>query len=102
RKGLPGREPGSLLAGGALVCGVELISAPYVLTDTIKKPFNPALTDPYRHTDAVISGQEIVKGANAKPTVPTSLLGKVRALPDVSAAARGYLFDTIDLRDHDR
>src|SRR5262249_55994862 len=96
-RGLLGRKTRSILTGLAIVLGVAMISGTYVLTDTIKKAFNTALTDSYRHTDAIISGQEIVKGANATPTVPASLLGKVRALPDVSAAAGGYLFDPIHL-----
>src|SRR5262249_57148524 len=95
-KGLLGRKTRSILTGLAIVLGVAMISGTYVLTDTIKKAFNTALSASYGQTDAVISGQEIVKGANATPTVPTSLLGNVQALPDVSAAAGGYLFDTID------
>jgi putative ABC transport system permease protein len=98
-KGLLGRKTRSILTGLAIVLGVAMISGTYVLTDTIKKAFNTALTAAYGHTDAVISGREIVKGANAKPTVPTNLLGKVEALPDVSAAAGGYLFDSIELVD---
>jgi putative ABC transport system permease protein len=98
-KGLLGRKTRSILTGLAIVLGVAMISGTYVLTDTIKKAFNTALTASYGHTDAVISGREIVKGANATPTVPASLLAKVRALPDVSAAAGVYLFDTIELVD---
>jgi len=98
-KGLLGRKTRAILTGLAIVLGVAMISGTYVLTDTIKKAFNTALTAAYRHTDAVISGQEIVKGANAKPTVPASLLPRVRGLPNVSAAAGGYLFDTIELVD---
>jgi len=96
-KGLLGRKTRSILTGLAIVLGVAMISGTYVLTDTIKKAFNTAVTDSYRHTDAIISGEEIVKGANDSPTVPASLLAKVRAIPDVSAAAGGYLFDTIEL-----
>lgn len=98
-KGLLGRKTRSILTGLAIVLGVAMISGTYVLTDTIKKAFNTALGASYDHTDAVISGREIVKGANAKPTVPTSLLAKVQALPDVSSAAGSYLFDTIELVD---
>src|SRR5262249_24962472 len=97
--GLLGRKTRSILTGLAIVLGVAMISGTYVLTDTIKKAFNTALTASFGHTDAVISGREIVKGANATPTVPTSLLSKVQALPDVSVAAGGYLFDTINLVD---
>jgi putative ABC transport system permease protein len=98
-KGLLGRKTRSILTGLAIVLGVAMISGTYVLTDTIKKAFDTALTASFGHTDAVISGRVIVKGANAKPSVPSSVLGKVRALPDVSAAAGGYLFDTIELVD---
>jgi putative ABC transport system permease protein len=98
-KGLLGRKTRSILTGLAIVLGVAMISGTYVLTDTIKKAFDTALTASYGRTDAVISGREIVNGANAKPTVPTSLLGKVKALPDVSDAAGGYPFDPIELVD---
>ena len=98
-KGLLGRKTRSILTALAIVLGVAMISGTYVLTDTIKKAFNTALTASYRHNDAIISGKEIVKGANAAPTVPTSLLAKVRALPDVSVAAGGYGFDSIELVD---
>jgi putative ABC transport system permease protein len=98
-KGLLGRKTRSILTALAIVLGVAMISGTYVLTDTIKKAFNTALTTSYRHSDAVISGREIVKGANETPSVPAGLLAKVRALPDVSAAAGGYLFEEIKLVD---
>ena len=73
-KGLLGRKTRSILTALAIVLGVAMISGTYVLTDTIKKAFNTALTTSYRHTDAIISGREIVKGANETPSVPTGLL----------------------------
>ena len=96
-KGLLGRKTRSILTALAIVLGVAMISGTYVLTDTIKKALNTALSASYRNDDAIITGREVVKGANATPTVPTSLLARVRALPDVSAAAGGYLFDNVEL-----
>ena len=60
-KGLLGRKTRSILTGLAIVLGVAMISGTYVLTDTIKKAFDTALTASFGHTDAVISGRVIVK-----------------------------------------
>jgi putative ABC transport system permease protein len=98
-KGLLGRKTRSILTGLAIVLGVAMISGTYILTDTINKAFNDVFTRSYGSASAIISGKEIVKGAQNDPTVPTSLLAKVRGLSDVSAAAGGYLFDEIKLVD---
>ena len=96
-KGLLGRKLRSTLTALAIVLGVAMISGTYVLTDTIQHAFNTALSIAYRHSSVIISGKEIVQGANGSPTVPTSLLAKVRALPNVSDATGGYLFDDVQL-----
>ena len=88
-KGLLGRKLRSTLTALAIVLGVAMISGTYVLTDTIQHAFNTALGTAYRHSSVIISGKEIVTGANGSPTVPTSLLAKVRALPNVSDATGG-------------
>ena len=98
-KGLLGRKTRSILTAMSIVLGVAMISGTYILSDTIQKAFDNVFTMSYRNTGAVISGREIVKGANNTPTVPTRLLAKIRALPDVSAASGGYLFDEIKLVD---
>jgi putative ABC transport system permease protein len=98
-KGLLGRRLRSVLTGLAIVLGVAMISGIYILTDTINKAFTNVVNVSYRHTDAIISGKQFVPQANSKPTVPASLLRRVRALPDVAAASGSYMFDTVTLVD---
>ena len=100
-KGLLGRKLRSILTGLAIVLGVAMISGTFILTDTINKAFTNVFDVSYRHSDAIISGKQFVSEANSNPTVPASVLGRVRALPDVAAASGSYLFDTVKLVDRD-
>jgi len=91
-KGLLGRKTRALLTGLAIILGVSMVSGTYVLTDTINKAFTGVLVSTYKNTSVVISGKEIVKGAaSGNATVSAGLLDKVRAVPDVQAAAGGIL-----------
>src|SRR3712207_8382464 len=86
-KGLLRRKVRALLTALAVVIGVTMVSGTLVLTDTIQKGFDGIFTASYEQTDAVIAGQEIVKGSQSgAATVPESLLAQVRALPEVAAA----------------
>jgi putative ABC transport system permease protein len=95
-KGLLGRKLRAALTAIAIVLGVAMVSGTYILTDTIKGAFNTVFSDVYRHTDASITGKNAIassnggggNGANA-PTLPESLLARVRALPGVAAASGG-------------
>jgi putative ABC transport system permease protein len=98
-KGLLGRKLRSILTGLAIVLGVAMISGTFILTDTINKAFTNVFNVSYRHTDAIISGKQFVSESNSIPTVPASVLARVRALPDVAAASGSYLFDTVKLVD---
>jgi putative ABC transport system permease protein len=100
-KGLWGRKTRSILTALAILLGVAMISGTYVLTDTVQKAFNTAFSTAYRNSSAIITGKDTIKGSNSNPSVPPSILTKVRALPDVSAAAGAYLFDTVQLVGHD-
>jgi putative ABC transport system permease protein len=99
-KGLLARKLRSILTGLAIVLGVAMISGTFILTDTINKAFTNVFNVSYRHTDAIISGKQFVSESNSILTVPASVLGRVRALPDVAAASGAYLFDTVKLVDH--
>ncbi|TMD50650.1 MAG: ABC transporter permease [Chloroflexi bacterium] len=91
-KGLLGRKTRAILTALAVVLGVSMVSGTYVLTDTIKKAFNGVFESTYKNTSVVISGKEIVKGAaSGNATVSAKVLDKVRALPDVQAAAGGII-----------
>jgi putative ABC transport system permease protein len=86
-KGLAARKVRALLTALAVVIGVSMISGTYILTDTMQKAFDGIFESSYADTDAVISGKEIVAGSTSgSATVPASLLGKVKSLPEVEAA----------------
>jgi putative ABC transport system permease protein len=89
------RKTRALLTAMAIVLGVSMISGTYVLTDTIRSAFTDIFTASYKETSAVISGREIVKhSAGGNPTVPASILGRVRRLPDVQAASGSIMSQT--------
>ena len=94
-KGLLGRKFRTVLTGLAIVLGVAMISGTFVLTDTITKAFNSIFTSSYQNADAVITGHTAFSNSSdvqvTPPSFPESVLSKVRALPEVSAAAGGIL-----------
>ena len=89
-KGLLGRKLRTSLTAIAIVLGVAMVAGTFMLTDSIDKAFDSIFTDVRKGSNAVISGKTAFDissdvGASA-PTLPDSLLGKVRGLPDVEAA----------------
>ncbi len=92
-KGLLGRKLRAFLTAFAIVLGVATVSGTYVLTDSISDAFDNIFTGVYRGTDAVVTGKSAFDlSDNGSVTVPAfdeSLLPKVRALPEVSAAIGG-------------
>ncbi len=97
-RGLLGRKLRSVLSALAIVIGVSMISGTLVLTDTIDRAFHSIFATSYAGTDAVVSGKELVDwSAGGNATVPESLLARVRALPQVEAAA-GEIFDLASSR----
>jgi putative ABC transport system permease protein len=95
-KGLAGRKFRAALTAFAVVLGVAMVSGSYIVTDTISKAFNAILADSYEGSSAVVSGKKVVEfSASGDPTVPAALLARVEALPEVEAAAGGF----VDLED---
>ncbi len=91
-KGLAGRKLRAVLTAFAIVLGVAMVSGSYILTDTISKAFNAILADSYEGTSAVVSGKQVVEfSSSGNPTVPAALLARVEALPEVEAAAGGFI-----------
>jgi len=87
-KGLIQRKLRALLTALAVVLGVAMISGTFMLTDSIEKAFDSIFTSSYSQTDAIVSGRPIVEGSSSgNPTVPESLLSRIRSLPGVEAAA---------------
>ena len=92
-RGLAGRKLRAALTAISIVLGVAMISGTYVLTDTIKAAFNTVFTEVYKNTDAVVTGKSAIGGnasnGSAVPSLPESLLGRVRSLPGVAVAEGG-------------
>jgi putative ABC transport system permease protein len=90
-KGLAGRKLRAALTAVAIVLGVAMISGTYILTDTINNAFTAIFTQSYKNADAIISGKTAFTNNNGNqvqaPSFSQGLLAKVRALPDVNAAA---------------
>jgi putative ABC transport system permease protein len=99
-KGLAGRKLRAFLTALAIVLGVAMVSGTYVLTDTIKAAFDQIFAGSYQSTAAVITGKSTVSFAQSgSPTVPGSVLVKVKRLPDVETAA-GQIFNLNDSSDY--
>jgi putative ABC transport system permease protein len=92
-KGLLGRKLRALLTAISIVLGVAMISGTFVLTDTIKAAFGTVFNQVYKNTDAVITGKSAIGGSANQgivpPSLPESLLQKVRGLPGVALAEGG-------------
>jgi putative ABC transport system permease protein len=90
-RGLTGRKLRTVLTGFAIVLGVAMVSGTYVLTDTINSAFDTIFSESYAGTDAAITGKApdiSFEGSSAQPpSVPASVLQRVRALPSVEEAA---------------
>jgi putative ABC transport system permease protein len=90
-RGLLGRKLRAALTGVAIVLGVAMISGTYVLTDTINAGFDNIFQGSYKNADVVVSGKRAFSNSEASasetPSVPESVLAKIKSLPDVAAAA---------------
>ncbi|MFL5824676.1 MAG: ABC transporter permease [Solirubrobacteraceae bacterium] len=101
-KGLLGRKVRASLTAIAVIIGVAMVSGTYVLTDTIRAAFSTVFTQAYKNADAVITGKSAIGSGNGSdsrgqsPSLPASLLPRVRALPQV-AQASGAIADTAQL-----
>ncbi len=86
-KGLLGRKTRAILTALAIVLGTGMVSATFIFTDTLNHAFNGVFSKPYEHTSVVVSGKQIVTGAANTPSVPASLVARIRA----GARSRGRL-----------
>jgi len=90
-RGLLGRKLRTILTAIAIVLGVAMVSGTYVLTDSIDKAFSSIFTDVRKGSDVVVTGKAATSTNNGStaPTLPDSLLGKIRGLPGVRTAEGG-------------
>jgi putative ABC transport system permease protein len=90
-RGLAGRKLRTVLTAFAIVLGVAMVSGTYVLTDTINSAFDTIFSESYADTDAAVTGKApdiSFEGTTAPtPSIPASLLERIRSLPSVEAAA---------------
>jgi putative ABC transport system permease protein len=104
-RGLLGRKTRAVLTAIAIVIGVAMVSGTYILTDTIKAAFSTVFTRAYKNADAVITGKSAIgtdnnnRGRATPPTLPESLLTRLRARPQV-ALATGSIADSVGLVGH--
>src|SRR4051794_1895375 len=95
-----GRKLRAALTAVAIVLGVAMVSGTYVLTDTIKAAFGTVFTTVYQNTDAIVTGKSAIGGnqnnGDVVPSLPDTLVAKVRGLPGV-AAAEGGIGDSAQL-----
>jgi putative ABC transport system permease protein len=92
-RGLLGRKLRTGLTALAIVLGVAMVAGTLVVTDTIEKAFDSIFSSSYEQTDAVVSGRKVVEWSQTgRAEVPTEVLARVRALPEVEAAA-GTILD---------
>src|SRR5205814_9054001 len=90
-KGLAGRKLRSVLTAFAIVLGVAMVSGTFVLTDRIQRGFDTIFTQSLKNADAVVTGHQAFGSSGGQPvlspSVPASVLAKVRAAPAVEQPA---------------
>jgi len=91
-KSLWARKTRALGTTIAVVIGVAFIAGSYVLTDTIFAAFDEIFSDSLKGTSVVVTAKNPVEQENGEvPTIPASLLPKVRHTPGVRLAS-GAIF----------
>ncbi len=76
----------------AVVIGVAFVAGSYVLTDTIFAAFDEIFSESLKGTSVVVTAENQVKQENGEvPTIPASLLPRVKKTPGVKLAV-GVIF----------
>jgi putative ABC transport system permease protein len=92
-RGLLSRKLRLGLTALAIALGVTLIAGTYVFTDTINASFDRIFAETNKNTDAAITPREgLNNDQGTLPTLPASLLQRIRSAPGV-ARAEGAVFD---------
>ena len=92
-RGLRARKLRTLLTALSIVLGVAMITGSSVLGATMKQAFDVVFSSAYEQTDVVVSGKQVVDWSESSaPTLPTTMLDEIRAVPGVAQAA-GAIFD---------
>ena len=92
-RGLRARKLRTALTAFAIVLGVAMITGSSVLGATMKQAFDVVFSSAYEQTDVVVSGKQVVDWSESSaPTLRTTMLDEIRAVPGVAQAA-GAIFD---------
>ena len=92
--GLRMRKLRAVLTALAVVLGVAMISGTYVLMDTTTHAFNSVFATAYSKADAIVVGKSPISGPSVSaPPVPATVVGRIRALPQVQDV-QGFVQDT--------
>jgi putative ABC transport system permease protein len=76
------------LTGLAILLGVMMVAATYVLTDTIEQSFDDILTESNKGIDAVVTSNDVVdQDDGQEPPISEALLQTVRDVEGVEAAS---------------
>jgi putative ABC transport system permease protein len=87
-RGIGARKMRAFTTWLAIFLGVALVAGTYVLTDTINKSFSEIFSESLKGTDvAITTRQDIQTDDMQPPAFPASLLGRVRKVDGVAAAA---------------
>src|SRR3954468_23814180 len=89
-RGLMSRKLRSVLTGFAVVIGVAFVVGTLVFTDTIDESFKNLFERTQKGVDVAVEAKQAVKSNfSAAPTMPASVLDKVKATPGVAVAEGG-------------
>jgi putative ABC transport system permease protein len=100
-KGMLARKLRTTLTGLAIVLGIAMVSAAYILTDTWHGAADKLSTAAYDNVDAVVTARAAFKVSadqtgGERPPLPASVLADVRSVPQVGVAA-GDVSDQVRL-----
>jgi putative ABC transport system permease protein len=100
-KGMMARKLRTILTSLAIVLGVGMVTAAYVLTDTWQGAANKLSSAAYDNVDAVVTTHQAFKVSSEqtggmRPPLPESALADVRSVPEVGVAV-GDVSDEVRL-----
>jgi len=101
-RSLASHKRGALFTTLAVVLGVMMVAATYVLTDTIEQSFDDIFVESNAGIDAVVTSNDVVEQDDGQePPIAQSLVAAVRGVPGVEAAAGSIADPQVAIIDED-
>jgi putative ABC transport system permease protein len=101
-RGFGARRMRVVLTALSVALGVALTAGTYVLTDTINRSFDRIFQNANKNTDVALSPQETFKDdggdSSSSPTIPASVLERVKRVDDVAVAGGGIFSEVVILK----